>query len=61
MQRDGEDAAGSPMQILKIFTDCKPEKPVVTFQGDKDDKGAYIDVAIEGTVKDVKYEGFETP
>ena len=58
---NGVDDAGNAMQILKIFDNCQPEKPVVSFAGDKDDKGAFIDLKVKGRVIDVRYKGFATP
>ena len=49
------------MQILKIYENCQPDKPVITYQGDSDDKGAYIEVNLTWTVKDIRMVGFETP
>lgn len=57
---NGLDSAGDAMKILKIFEDAKPVKPVVTFQGDSDDKGAFVAVDVTATLKTVKYVGFET-
>lgn len=54
------DSIWGDMQILKIFENCQPDKPVVTFQGDKDDKWAYIEVVLKWTVKDIRFVWFET-
>ena len=43
------------MTFYKRMIECQPDKPVVTFAGDSDDKGAYIDINIEGIVDVVQY------
>lgn len=57
---DGVDKTGNAMRVYKRYTDCKPDKPIITFGGDSDDKGAGITIVIQGTldVEDLVGAGF---
>jgi len=56
LESEWEDNSWSWKRIVSIYEDWKPDKPVLTYAGDKDDKWAYIEIKVRAIAVDTKFE-----